>query len=723
MNSAKIIFLSLIAVLFPFMNFAQELPVYQDISKPVEERVEDALSRMTLREKVGLVHADRSYGAAGVPRLGIPENNLTDGPSGMRPEMVWQTWIHAGLASDSCTAYPALICLAATWNQEMGMLFGKSYSEEAAYRKKNMILGPGVNIFRTPMNGRNFEYMGEDPYLTSQMAVSYIKGVQSNNVAACVKHFAVNNQEHLRTTINAVVDERTLNEIYFPAFKAAVQEGNVWAVMGAYNKFDGQYCCHNSFLLQDVLKGQWGFDGVVVSDFGGTHDTEEAVENGLDLEMGTDLGSIEAYNRYKMADPYIDLLEKGEADEAVLDDKVGRILRMMFRTSMSGHQPWGALASEKHMADSKKIAEEGIVLMKNEGDVLPIDLSGVRRILVVGDNATRLMSRSGGSSEVKSKYEIVPLEGIRNRAGDRAEVIWQPGYSVNASESAADSLRKEALDAACTADFIIYIGGLNKELYQDCEGVDRQSFSLPYGQDELISGLAATSKKMAAVMVSGNSYAMPWIDEIPALVQAWYGGSEAGNAIASVLFGDVNPSGKLPFTFHGKLEDCAAHSIGEYPGDGETVEYKEGIFVGYRWTDKENIKPQFAFGHGLSYTDFSYGKIRLSAKTMTEDEAITVSIPVTNTGKRAGAEVVQLYVNDVKSSLPRPVKELKGFKKVYLAPGETAEVIFTVGKDALSFYDPSVHGWVAEDGDFKVMIGSASDDIRAEAGFRLADRR
>ena len=723
MNSAKIIFLSLIAVLFPFMNFAQELPVYQDISKPVEERVEDALSRMTLREKVGLVHADRSYGAAGVPRLGIPENNLTDGPSGMRPEMVWQTWIHAGLASDSCTAYPALICLAATWNQEMGMLFGKSYSEEAAYRKKNMILGPGVNIFRTPMNGRNFEYMGEDPYLTSQMAVSYIKGVQSNNVAACVKHFAVNNQEHLRTTINAVVDERTLNEIYFPAFKAAVQEGNVWAVMGAYNKFDGQYCCHNSFLLQDVLKGQWGFDGVVVSDFGGTHDTEEAVENGLDLEMGTDLGSIEAYNRYKMADPYIDLLEKGEADEAVLDDKVRRILRMMFRTSMSGHQPWGALASEKHMADSRKIAEEGIVLMKNEGDVLPIDLSGVRRILVVGDNATRLMSRSGGSSEVKSKYEIVPLEGIRNRAGDRAEVIWQPGYSVNASESAADSLRKEALDAACTADFIIYIGGLNKELYQDCEGVDRQSFSLPYGQDELISGLAATGKKMAAVMVSGNSYAMPWIDEIPALVQAWYGGSEAGNAIASVLFGDVNPSGKLPFTFHGKLEDCAAHSIGEYPGDGETVEYKEGIFVGYRWTDKENIKPQFAFGHGLSYTDFSYGKIRLSAKTMTEDEAITVSIPVTNTGKRAGAEVVQLYVNDVKSSLPRPVKELKGFKKVYLAPGETAEVIFTVGKDALSFYDPSVHGWVAEDGDFKVMIGSASDDIRAEAGFRLADRR
>lgn len=719
MNGTKIIFLSLVAVLFPVMSLAQEVPVYQDISKPVEVRVEDALSRMTLREKVSLVHADRSYGAAGVPRLGIPENNLTDGPSGMRPEMVWQTWIHAGLASDSCTAYPALVCLAATWSLEMGELFGGSYSEEAAYRNKNMILGPGVNIFRTPMNGRNFEYMGEDPYLASKMAVAYIKGVQSNNVSACVKHFAVNNQEHLRTTINAVVDERALNEIYFPAFKAAVQEGGVWAVMGAYNKFDGQYCCHNSFLLQDILKGQWGFDGVVVSDFGGTHDTREAIENGLDLEMGTDLGSIEAFNRYKLADPYIELLEKGEADEAVLDDKVRRVLRMMFRTGMSGRRPWGALASERHMADSRKIAEEGIVLMKNERDILPIDLSGVRRILVVGDNATRLMSRSGGSSEVKSKYEIVPLEGIRNRVGDKAEVIWQPGYGINASESAADSLRREALEAACTADFIIYVGGLNKELYQDCEGVDRQSFSLPYGQDELISGLAATGKKMAAVMVSGNSYAMPWIDEIPALVQAWYGGSEAGNAIASVLFGDVNPSGKLPFTFHKRLEDCAAHSIGEYPGDGETVEYKEGIFVGYRWTDKENIRPQFAFGHGLSYTDFSYGKIGLSAGAMDEGEAITVSIPVTNTGKRAGAEVVQLYVSDVRSSLPRPVKELKGFKKVYLAPGETAEVTFTVGKDALSFYDPSVHDWVAEAGDFKVMIGSASDDIRSEAGFRL----
>lgn len=719
MVDAKNIFIAIVSVLVPFVAGAQEKAVYQDISRPVEERVEDALSRMTLREKVGLIHADRSYGAAGVPRLGIPENNLTDGPSGMRPEMVWQTWIHAGMSSDSCTAYPALICLAATWNPDMGLLFGKSYGEEAVYRNKNMILGPGVNIFRTPMNGRNFEYMGEDPYLASRMSVSYIKGVQSNNVSACVKHFAVNNQEHQRTTINTIVDERTLNEIYFPAFKAAVQDAGVWAVMGAYNRFDGQYCCHNSYLLQDVLKGKWGFDGVVVSDFGGTHDTREAVENGLDLEMGTDLGSIEAYNRYRMADPYIELLENGEADEAVLDDKVRRVLRMIFRTSMSGKQPWGALASERHFEDSRKIAEEGIVLMKNERGVLPVDLAGVKKILVVGDNATRLMSRSGGSSEVKSQYEITPLEGIRRRVGDAAEVLWQQGYAPDVSVIVADSLREEAVKAARAADITIYVGGLNKELYQDCEGVDRQSFSLPYGQDRLIASLAAASGRMAAVMVSGNSYAMPWIDEVPALVQAWYGGSEAGNAIASVLFGDVNPSGKLPFTFHRRIEDCAAHVYGDYPGDGEKVEYKEGIFVGYRWTDKEGVKPQFAFGHGLSYTEFKYGKIRLDAKAVAVDGVLKVRIPVTNVGDIAGAEVVQMYIHDVEASLPRPVKELKGFRKVFLAPGETAEVTFEIGKDALSYYDPAVHEWVAEAGDFKVMVGSASDDIRAEASFRL----
>lgn len=698
-------------------GYSQRTSVYRDASKPIEERIDDALSRMTLEEKVGLLHADRSYGSAGVPRLGIPENNLTDGPSGLRPEMVWQTWIHAGMSSDSCTAFPALVCLAATWDPEMGTLFGKSLGEEALYRNKNILLGPAVNIFRTPMNGRNFEYMGEDPYLASKMAVSYIKGVQRNHVAACVKHFAVNNQETKRTTINTIVDERTLHEIYFPAFKAAVQEAGVWAIMGAYNKFDGQYCCHNSYLLNDVLRRQWGFDGVVISDFGGTHDTQEAINNGLDMEFGTDLGSLEAFQNYRLGKPYLELLKKNEASEGVLNEKVRRVLRMMYRTNMSEGRPWGALASEEHAMAARRIAEDGIVLLKNNNNILPLSIESIDRILVVGENAVKMMSRDGGSSEVKSKYEVVPFEGIRKYAAHKIRIDYQPGYSSTAATSVNDSLQAEAVKAAKNADVIVYIGGMNKTLHQDCEGVDRQSYNLPYNQDALISALYAANPYLVAVMVSGNAYAMPWQGRVPVIVQAWYGGTEAGNAIASILFGESNPSGKLPFSFPVKIEDNSAHVFDAYPGDDETVEYKEGIFVGYRWFEKEKIKPLFAFGHGLSYTTFDYGKIRIDKKVIESTDSVTVTIPITNSGKREGAEVVQLYVADMKSSLPRPLKELKGFKKVRLVPGETVEVDFTIGKEALSFYDPELHGWVVEPGKFQILIGGASDDIRSSATF------
>lgn len=708
-----------VATIIPIGLNSQEIPVYRDASRPVEERINDAISRMTLEEKVGLIHADRSYGSAGVPRMGIPENNLTDGPSGLRPEMVWQTWIHADMSSDSCTAFPAIVCLAATWNPEMGYLFGKSLGEEALYRNKNMLLGPAVNIFRTPMNGRNFEYMGEDPYLASKMAVSYIKGVQKNHVSACVKHFAVNNQETKRTTINTIVDERTLHEIYFPAFKAAVQEGGVWSIMGAYNKFNGQYCCHNSYLLNDVLRGQWDFDGVVVSDFGGTHDTQEAIDNGLDMEFGTDLGSIEAYQNYRLAKPYLKLLRENKASVDVLNEKVRRVLRMMYRTNMSEGRPWGTLASEEHALAARRIAEEGIVLLKNNKNVLPLDIQSYKRILVIGENAVKIMSRDGGSSEAKSKYEIVPLEGIRKYVANRAQINYQPGYSSTASEAVNDSLQAEAVKAAKGADIILYIGGMNKSLYQDCEGVDRQSYNIPYNQDALIASLSAANPSLVAIMICGNAYAMPWYEKVPAIVQAWYGGTEAGNAIASVLFGETNPSGKLPFSFPVKIEDNAAHTFNAYPGDGETVEYKEGIFVGYRWFEKKKIKPLFAFGHGLSYTAFAYGKITLDKKVMKDTDNLTITIPVTNIGKREGAEVVQMYIMDKESSLPRPVKELKGFKKVKIAPGETTEVTFTIGKEALSFYDPARHEWVAEPGKFQVLIGGASDKISSSATFAL----
>lgn len=706
----------LVSALCYFPVFSQTKPVYQDETKPIEERVEDALSRMTLEEKVRILHANGGYRSWGVPRLGIPDNNPTDGPTGLRPQVEWSSWNSAKENTDSCTAFPAMVCLAATWNPELGELYGKAYSEEALYRNKNIILGPGVNIFRTPLNGRNFEYMGEDPYLASQIAVGYIQGIQSNHVAACVKHFAVNNQETGRSHINTLVDERTLHEIYLPAFKAAVQKGHVWSIMGAYNQYAGQHCCHNSYLLQDILRKEWRFDGVALSDFGGTHNTKEAIFNGLDLEYGTRLGSPEAFDQYYLADPYLELIRKGEIGQDELNQKVRHILRLMFRTSLSPDRPWGSLASPEHAAVARRVAEEGIVLLQNEGGLLPLDVNQYKRILVVGENADRKMALAGGSSESNARYEVTALEGIRNKIGKQADVSFVAGYS-SAKDADAAQLRDEAVAAARGMDLVIYVGGLNKEPGNDSEGYDRKSLALPYAQDELLTALAAVNPKIVAVMLSGNPYTLPWKKQVPAILQAWYGGTEAGNAIASVLVGEANPSGKLPFSFPAKVEDIGAHALQAYPGDGQTVEYKEGIFVGYRWLEREKIKPVFAFGHGLSYTNFIYTDLNLDKEQVEQDGKLIAKVSVTNTGKCAGAEVVQLYVSDLKSSLPRPVKELKGFKKVYLKPGEKKEVTFTLDKDAFSYYDPAVHSWVVEPGKFELSIGSSSDDIRLRQKF------
>ena len=718
----KVLFGFAFAVALPL--FAQQKPVYLDASKPLEVRVEDALKRLTVEEKVAMLHAQSKFSSPGVPRLGIPEFWMTDGPHGIRPEVLWDEWNQAGWTNDSCVAFPALTCLAATWNPEMSMLYGKSIGEEARYRNKTVLLGPGVNIYRTPLNGRNFEYMGEDPYLASRMVVPYVQGVQQNGVAACVKHYALNNQEINRHTTNVIVDDRALYEIYLPAFKAAVQEGKAWSIMGAYNLYKGQHACHNQYLLNDILRGEWGFDGVVVSDWGGTHDTDQAITNGLDMEFGswTDglaNGSSNAYDNYYLAMPYLERIKSGKVGTKELDEKVRRILRLAFRTTMDVNRPFGSILSPEHYEAARRIGEEGIVLLQNKGGVLPIDLNKVKKIAVIGENAVKMMSRDGGSSEAKSKYEVVPLEGIRKYVADRIEVDYQPGYSSTASKSVNDSLHTEAVKAAKGADIVLYIGGMNKNLHMDCEGVDRESYNLPYEQDALIADLSVVNPSLVAVMVCGNAYAMPWHKKVPAIVQAWYGGTEAGNAIADVLFGEVNPSGKLPFSFPVKIEDNAAHAFNAYPGDGETVEYKEGIFVGYRWFEKEKIKPLFAFGHGLSYTSFDYGKITLDKKTIKSTDNITVTIPITNSGNREGAEVVQLYIMDMESSLPRPLKELKGFKKVNLAPGETVKVNFTIGKEALSFYTPERHEWVVEPGKFQILVGTASDDIRSSATFRV----
>lgn len=702
---------------------ANTKPAYLDAGRPIEERVEDALARMTLEEKVALCHAQSKFSSAGVPRLGIPEMWMSDGPHGIRAEKLWDEWDDAGWTSDSCTAFPALTCLAATWNPALADTYGQAVGEEARYRNKAVLLGPGVNIYRTPLNGRNFEYMGEDPFLASAMVVPYIQGVQRNGVAACVKHFAVNDQETDRFNVEVKIDDRTLHEIHLPAFKAAVHEGGVWAVMGSYSIYKGQHCCHNQYLLRDLLKRDWGFDGVVISDWGGTHDTREAALNGLDMEMGSwtnglTLSWSNAYNEYFLADPFLELLRSKEIDEEIVNDKARRILRLMFRTTMNPNRPYGSFATKEHALIGRKIAQEGIVLLKNQDNLLPLDPKQPRRILVVGENAKKMMTLGGGSSELKVKYEISPLQGIENYFTPASQVTYAEGYSSVPTQN-RHALLLEAVDAARKADVVIFVGGLNKNENQDCEGADRRSLNLPYGQDELIGELARVNRNLVTVIISGNAVAMPWVNEVPAIVEAWYGGTEAGNAIASVLAGEVNPSGKLPFTFPVRLEDNPAIALDAYPGDGKQVEYKEGIFVGYRWNDRERIKPLFCFGHGLSYTTFEYGKVTAEGRQMGPDGTITVSVPVKNTGSRAGAEIVQLYVSDLKSSLPRPVKELKGFRKIMLQPGQEQTVSFTIDRKALSFYDDTKQDWVAEPGAFEALVGASAYDIRGKAAFEL----
>ena len=739
----KIITASMLSLLLGGTVQAQSLPVYLDDSKPIEDRIEDALSRITVEEKVALIHAQSKFSSPGVARLGIPEFWMTDGPHGIRPEVLWDEWNQAGWTNDSCVAFPALTCLAATWNPKAALLYGQSIGEEARYRNKTVLLGPGVNIYRTPLNGRNFEYMGEDPYLASQMVVPYVKGVQQNGVAACVKHYALNNQEINRHTTNVIVDDRALYEIYLPAFKAAVQEGKAWAIMGSYNLYKNQHNCHNRYLLNDILKGEWGFDGVVVSDWGGVHNTEEAIYNGMDMEFGSwtnglSKGMGNAYDNYYLAHPYLKQIKEGKIGTKELDDKVRRILRLAFRTTMNRNRPYGAMLSEEHIAAARKIGEEGIVLLQNKKNILPIDLNRTKKIAVIGENALKMMTVGGGSSSLKVQYECSPLDGIKRRIGDGIEISYARGYvgdtggqfdGVSSGQNLKDDrsarqLIEEAVRIAQSADYVIFIGGLNKSGHQDCEDTDRKGLELPYKQDKVIGALAKVNKNLIVVNISGNAVAMPWISEVPAVIQAWYLGTEAGNAIASVLVGDVNPSGKLPFTFPEKLEDVGAHQLGDYPGrqreDGIFDEkYNESIFVGYRWTDKQKIRPLFPFGHGLSYTTFAYGKATVNKKVMKIDEQIAITVPITNTGKRIGSEIVQLYISDLKSSLPRPVKELKGFSKIQLAPGETQEVTFLIDKQALSFFNDSRHEWVAEPGQFEAQIAASATDIKSKVTFEL----
>lgn len=732
-------FLATLFLACSISTVSAQTPVYMDDAQPIEARVKDALSRMTLEEKVALCHAQSKFSSAGVPRLGIPELWMSDGPHGVRAEINWNDWGYANWTNDSITAFPALTCLAATWNPDMSAKYGKAIGEEARYREKDVLLGPGVNIYRTPMNGRNFEYMGEDPYLASVMCVPYIQELQKNGVAACVKHYALNNQELWRGHIDVNLSDRALHEIYLPAFKAAVEEGGAWSIMGAYNKIRGQHACHNDFTLNKILKDDCKFDGCVITDWGGAHDTYEAAVNGLDIEMGSYTNgltseSVFTYNDYYLANPYLQMLKDGKVPMSTIDDKASRILRLIFRTAMNRQKPYGSVATEEHYAAAREIGNEGIVLLKNApvikkgAPLLPIDAAKYQNILVVGDNAVRLLNQGGGSSELKVKDMVSPLDGLRAVYGDK--VAYAKGYAAGRPmygradeipQNVVDSLRAEAVEMAKKADLVVLVGGLNKNHFQDCEGGDRLEYGLPFGQDELIEALLGVNKNLVLVLLSGNAVEMPWVSRVPAIVQGWYLGSMGGKSLADILSGAVNPSGKLPFSFPAKLTDCGAHAFDElsYPGDSIKQEYKEDILVGYRWHDTKEIPALFPFGHGLSYTTFTYGKPVASAKAMAADGTLTVTVAVKNTGSIAGKEIVQLYVGDDKCSVLRPVKELKHFAKVGLAPGEEKSVTFTLTPDDLKFYDEASAAWKYEPGKFKAYVCASSADVRGVVSFEM----
>ena len=689
-------------------------------------RINDLINKMTLEEKVNMIHASSSFTSGGVPRLGIPELTTSDGPHGVRPEH-GRGWNLTNNSLDSGTYLPTGVCLAATWNPQLGIAYGTVLGSEANFRHKNVMLGPGINIIRTPLNGRNFEYQSEDPFLVSKMVVGYIDGVQSQGVSACVKHFIANNQEINRHTINVLMSERALREIYLPGFKAAVQVGGVNTLMASYNLFRGEWAAQNNYLLNQILKKEWGFKGIVMSDWDAVNSTPEAMWNGMDLEMGTDLHMLPNpdYSKFYLGDTVVALVKAGKIPEYLVNDKVKRMLYIMYKTNMIGGVPMkGEYNTKAHQLTAQKVAEEGIVLLKNEKNILPLNNKTVRSIAVIGMNANRKQSMGGGSSQIRAFYEVTPLEGIKNIAGTKTKVTYSQGYEIKRGAVANQQLIDEAVAAAKKADVAIVVGGWThgydygewKDNAFDAEDVDKPNMNMPFGQDELIKAVLKANPKTIVVLVGGGAIDMrQWVDETPAILQNWYAGMEGGTALAEILFGKVNPSGKLPMSFPKKLEDNPSYVLGEYPGDGKNVHYYDDIYVGYRYYDTYKVEPQFAFGHGLSYTNFEYTDLKISST----GKNATATFTLKNTGKVAGAEVAELYVHQEKSLLPRPEKELKGFEKIMLAPGEQKMVTIQLDENAFQYFNDVENEWVMDPGTFDILIGSSSRDIKLSGKIKM----
>uniref|UniRef100_UPI003FEE438A glycoside hydrolase family 3 C-terminal domain-containing protein n=1 Tax=Parabacteroides distasonis TaxID=823 RepID=UPI003FEE438A len=712
-----------------FLNAAAASSQVTDKEKvQMEKRIEKLIKKMTLEEKVGLLHGNSKFYVAGVERLGIPEWSLSDGPHGVRAEINRHDWAYAGWTNDSASYFPTGTAFAAAWNPELAYRRGEVLGEEARWRKKDVLLGPGVNIIRSPLCGRNFEYMSEDPYMNSVLAVAYIKGLQSRDVACSVKHFAVNNQETNRTTVDVECSERALREIYLPAFKAAVQEGGALTVMAAYNKFRGEFCAENNYLVRKILRNEWGFDGVYVTDWGAAHSTVPSMEAGLDLEMGT---LIDKYEDWYYANPLIEAVKSGKIPMSLVDEKVGDVLRVMIKTNVLDPKKRfgpGSMNTKEHQQATYDAAAEAIVLLKNQNNLLPLDFSSIKSLAVIGDNATRKHSNGGLSSEIKAVYEVTPLEALRAKWGDKVDIRFAQGYeklstfvegSNNGQSSGtfssktqeSDALLKEAVEVARTSDVALLVCGLNHDY--DTESFDRLNMDIPYGQVELIQEVVKANPRTIVVMIAGSPLNMAAVDICsPAIVWAWFNGMEGGNALVDVLSGKVNPSGKMPFTTPVSLDQSPAHALGNFPGRDLKVTYEEDILVGYRWFDTKGLPVVYPFGYGLSYTTFDYSNLNTDKETYDQADTIQATFTLTNTGDREGAEVAQLYVSDPVCSVMRPVKELKGFKKVFLKPGESRRITLDIPVSSLAFYSEAQSQFVVEPGEFILQLGASASDIK-----------
>ncbi|MDC0584190.1 glycoside hydrolase family 3 C-terminal domain-containing protein [Bacteroidales bacterium] len=679
-----------------------------------EQDIDNLISSMTLKEKMNLLHASGSFQSGGIERLGIEGLIMSDGPHGIRHEN-GNDYVKDSIDTDSVTYLPTGITLSSTWNKELGEEFGKVLGAEAKARGKDIILGPGVNIIRSPLCGRNFEYLSEDPHLSAKMGVGYIKGVQSQGVSACVKHYVANNQEVNRGTVNVNVDEQTLREIYLPAFKAAIEEANAYSIMGAYNRFRSEFCSHNDYLVNEILRKEMGFDGLMISDWGAVHDTKQALENGTDIEMGTDLKmDIIDYNKFYLADSAIAMVENGLIDEALVDDKVRRILKLVFKIRDFKRTEEAKTNLPQHQQVALQVAEEGIVLLKNE-EILPLRKASIKKILVVGDNATRKHAEEGGSSQVKALYEVTPLQGLNNYLGDDVSIDYAQGYIPTLENKANEQLILEALNKAELADVVIYVGGwihnigdMWKGKAYDCEAGDKANIDLLFGQQELINRLAEVNGNLVVTIVGGSNVSMSgWMDNAKAILHAWYPGMEGGTALSNILFGEVCPSGKLPMTFADSHEEYPAHVIGEFPGENDEVTYNEGILVGYRYFDTKHIEPVFPFGFGLSYTTFSFQDLQLNKN----QDNIRLNFILENTGSIDGAEVVQVYVHKKDTKVNRATKELKAFDKIKLTANSKQQVNMQIPISDLQYFSNESNRWELEPGEYEILVGNSSRDI------------